>query len=58
MRHFCLDCGNVRELDKHGRCATCGSDAICPGEGLRPVAAPLDWINRAIEQAAQEQEDA
>jgi len=53
MSHFCLDCNTVRELDGHGRCATCGSDAICPGEGLRPVAAPLDWISRAIEEAAE-----
>lgn len=25
---FCLNCHVTAELDKHGRCATCGSDAV------------------------------
>jgi hypothetical protein len=25
---FCCDCRTVRELDRHGRCSCCGSDAI------------------------------
>src|SRR5260370_17157581 len=29
---FCLNCRITAELDKHGRCATCGSDAVAyPG---------------------------
>jgi hypothetical protein len=26
---WCLDCGAARELDLHGRCSCCQSDAIC-----------------------------
>ncbi len=25
---FCMNCHVIAELDKHGRCGTCGSDAV------------------------------
>lgn len=25
---FCVNCESVVELDKHGRCSVCGSDAV------------------------------
>lgn len=49
---FCLDCNAIRELDTHGRCRNCGSDAVCYPEALRPQPKPEDWIARAIEDAA------
>lgn len=30
---FCLDCSIVGELDRHGRCGTCGSNAVAFPEG-------------------------
>jgi hypothetical protein len=38
MRHddwFCLDCRQVRELDSHARCSSCGSDALKPADFAR-----------------------
>jgi len=36
-RWLCMDCRNVMELDKHGRCEHCDSEAVDlkePGDGL------------------------
>src|SRR6478672_6424349 len=30
---FCLDCLQRGEIDKHGRCGTCGSNAVAESEG-------------------------
>lgn len=32
---FCLDCRQVGQLSKHGKCATCGSDAVTESEGRK-----------------------
>lgn len=31
---WCADCEDVRDLDRHGRCATCGSDSVCVASRL------------------------
>jgi hypothetical protein len=36
---FCVDCGQPCELNKHGRCEVCGSDAVTFAESLRAWAA-------------------
>lgn len=36
--HWCADCEAVRELDHHGRCAVCGSDAL--DVAVRPAVTP------------------
>lgn len=33
MGYDCLDCRQRVEIDKHGRCPKCGSDAIAPATG-------------------------
>lgn len=35
-RFYCLDCGSLAPLTKHGRCATCGSGAVAFGEAQKP----------------------
>lgn len=33
-RRFCLDCHRTGEMDRHGRCGKCGSEAVVvPWEG-------------------------
>jgi anaerobic ribonucleoside-triphosphate reductase len=54
MRWYCLDCEQVGELTRHGVCATCGSQAVALAESLRPALQPVDWVERAIEDAAKE----
>lgn len=34
---FCLDCGTTVELTRHGRCGTCGSDAVDIASREKPV---------------------
>jgi len=42
---WCLDCDQKVELDRHGRCATCCSEAVVmmerSGKQAKPGAAPL-----------------
>jgi hypothetical protein len=59
---YCLDCMTAAPLDKHGRCSTCGSDAVTDTEG-RSVIDLVDlarmehqlkwlaWAEKAIEEA-------
>ena len=57
MRWSCLNCGAVDALSIHGRCATCNSDAVAPGEGIRPVVIPTAlerWFRQTIESAKEE----
>lgn len=51
---FCLDCHHTGPLDVHGRCPRCQSDSVAIAQALRPLDKPLDWISRAIEEAARE----
>src|SRR6185437_4207475 len=30
---FCLDCNYPQQLDRHGRCSACGSNAVTESEG-------------------------
>lgn len=34
---FCQNCGNLGPPDKHGRCSSCGSDAIADVLEPRPL---------------------
>lgn len=44
---FCLDCRTVCDLDIHGRCERCGSEAVTFGEGQSEVTyAPRATSNR------------
>jgi hypothetical protein len=45
---YCTDCTSLVELDSHGRCPTCGSDAVCvavpetqPGWWDVPIRVPI-----------------
>lgn len=52
---YCLDCLTLRELDKHGRCGVCGSDAVCFGQSLRPVEFEYQkaesWVRKVVDEA-------
>ncbi len=39
---LCLDCRRSIELDPHGRCGTCGSDAVDSAERV------VRWIHPAL----------
>ena len=39
---WCCNCNLLRSLDVHGRCATCGSEAIVPAETGKYVKPSLD----------------
>lgn len=46
---FCLDCRMPIELDRHGYCSRCGSDAIAPSStGSGPRRAGVDGNHRHI----------
>lgn len=36
MKRYCLNCNTTDDLDKHGRCSHCGSDAVCLPESMKP----------------------
>jgi hypothetical protein len=33
---FCMECAQVRDLDSHARCASCGSDSLTPASLVKP----------------------
>ena len=35
FRRWCLDCNQPIELDRHGRCSCCGSDAVAFDQSLK-----------------------
>lgn len=39
---ICLDCFVVGPMDQHGRCGTCGSDAVALAEHLQEFFAQTD----------------
>jgi hypothetical protein len=39
---WCLDCRRMIELDRHGRCSSCDSDAVDPVERSRL------WANQEV----------
>lgn len=36
-RWYCMDCARVVELDRHGRCERCNSDALAHPEHTQPL---------------------
>jgi hypothetical protein len=44
---FCINCNSCINLDKHGRCPTCGSDAV--DIAVRPIVTPESLLNTYIE---------
>jgi hypothetical protein len=53
---FCLDCETLREIDQHGRCSVCQSDAMCFGQSLRPIESEYQkvesWVKKVVDEAA------
>lgn len=41
-RFFCLDCGSLAQLSRHGRCGTCGSEAVVSQEAQKPLVVSRD----------------
>ena len=41
---FCLDCFTVGQLDSHGRCSSCQSEAVvsCETNNLKPATAKME----------------
>jgi Zn finger protein HypA/HybF involved in hydrogenase expression len=40
---WCANCEALRELDVHGRCASCGSEAVTFPEGVR-----INWPSPSV----------
>jgi len=38
---YCLDCSNVAELNQHGRCACCDSNAVALAESMNAWEPPV-----------------
>lgn len=45
---FCLDCRQVGPLSKHGKCATCGSDAVTESEGRKKWQKRIHFIGQRV----------
>lgn len=54
-RFFCLDCEFMGELDRHGRCSKCTSDAVLSVYSHKPQAWPINEYAqiRELERIAQ-----
>jgi len=50
MEFFCLDCMQRSDLDKHGRCGICGSNAVteAEGRGRWPIADIADGAAKSL----------
>ncbi len=50
---LCLDCRRSVELDPHGRCGTCGSDAVDSAERVVRLIYPVIEAGRRLSQIPQ-----
>lgn len=49
-KFYCLDCLMIGDLDAHGRCATCGSNAVAFPEGILEFKTPKDLEVEELER--------
>ncbi len=53
-RWFCMDCRNKVQIDRHGRCATCDSEAVILAEHQKDVngSVSIDKVDAPVGQAS------
>lgn len=49
--YWCMDCNGLVELDRHGRCSDCGSEAVAENHGTSREYWLSLWAERTKEVA-------